>query len=52
MLPAVGRPTFIVAALMAAGFVKQDGAEVRGRAAAYPAVRTELFAAGFAMDRL
>ncbi len=49
VLPAVGG-TFIVAALIAAGFDERDA--MRCRPAAYPAARAELFAAGFPMDRL
>ncbi len=49
VLPVVGE-TFIVAALDAAGFVEQTGPEIRCRALAYPAIRRELFAAGFPTD--
>lgn len=51
VLPLIGE-TFIVAGLITAGFVEQDGDEMRCRPAAYPSARTELFAAGFPMDRL
>lgn len=51
VLPLVGE-TFIVAGLITAGFVEKDGDEMRCRPAAYPSARTELFAAGFPMDRL
>ena len=51
VLPVVGE-NFIVAALVSAGFIEKDGDQLRCRPLAYPAARSELFAAGFPIDKL
>jgi hypothetical protein len=51
VLPIVGE-SFIVAGLIGAGFVELEGKALRCRPIAYPAARSELFAAGFPMGEI